>query len=125
MAACPTCGARNPARARFCLECGTRLGDSSVSARGSGSGPAESRRTVTVLFADMVGSTELGESVDPEVVRTAIGRAFVMMRATIERHGGTVEKFIGDAVMAIFGLPTLHEDDAMRAVRAASELRDG
>jgi class 3 adenylate cyclase/tetratricopeptide (TPR) repeat protein len=125
MAACPTCGARNPARARFCLECGTRLADSSVGARGSSSGPAESRRTVTVLFADIVGSTELGESIDPEVVRTAISRAFVAMRATIERHGGTVEKFIGDAVMAIFGLPTLHEDDALRAVRAASELRDG
>jgi class 3 adenylate cyclase len=83
------------------------------------------RRTVTVLFADIVGSTSLGEQLDPEVVRNVLGRQFATARGVIERHGGTVEKFIGDAVMAVFGIPKAHEDDAMRALRAAIELRDG
>jgi class 3 adenylate cyclase/predicted ATPase len=83
---------------------------------------AVSRKTVTVLFADIADSTTLGERLDPEAVRQALGRWFDLARAILERHGGTVEKFIGDAVMAIFGVPQLHEDDAVRAVRAASEL---
>jgi class 3 adenylate cyclase/tetratricopeptide (TPR) repeat protein len=83
---------------------------------------AVSRKTVTVLFADVADSTGLGERLDPEAVRRALGRWFEVAREIIERHGGTVEKFIGDAVMAVFGVPQLHEDDAVRAVRAADEL---
>jgi class 3 adenylate cyclase/tetratricopeptide (TPR) repeat protein len=84
---------------------------------------APSRRTVTVLFCDIVGSTALGERLDPEAVRHVIQRYFEEARAALEQHGGSVEKFIGDAVMAVFGIPQLHEDDALRAVRAAAELR--
>jgi class 3 adenylate cyclase len=83
----------------------------------------EVRKTVTVLFADVVSSTALGEQLDPEALRRVMSRYFEAARAAVERHGGTVEKFIGDAVMAVFGIPTLHEDDALRAVRAAAELR--
>jgi class 3 adenylate cyclase/tetratricopeptide (TPR) repeat protein len=84
---------------------------------------AVSRRTVTVLFADVADSTPLGERLDPESLRRVMSRFFEGMSAVLERHGGTVEKFIGDAVMAVFGIPELHEDDALRAVRAATELR--
>jgi class 3 adenylate cyclase/tetratricopeptide (TPR) repeat protein len=84
---------------------------------------AVSRRTVTVLFADVADSTPLGERLDPESLRRVMSRFFERMSAVLERHGGTVEKFIGDAVMAVFGIPELHEDDALRAVRAATELR--
>jgi class 3 adenylate cyclase/tetratricopeptide (TPR) repeat protein len=83
----------------------------------------EVRKTVTVLFADVVSSTALGEQLDPEALRRVMSRYFEAARGAVERHGGTVEKFIGDAVMAVFGIPTLHEDDALRAVRAADELR--
>ena len=86
-------------------------------------GPRETRRTVTVLFTDLADSTGLGERLDPESVRRVIERYFGAMRDVIERHGGTVEKFIGDAIMAVFGYPTLHEDDALRAVTAADEMR--
>src|SRR5437899_7551575 len=82
------------------------------------------RRVVTVLFCDVVGSTALGETTDPEVARALLARYFERMKAIVERHGGTVEKFIGDAVMAGFGIPQLHEDDALRAVRAALEMRE-
>jgi class 3 adenylate cyclase len=84
----------------------------------------ERRKTVTILFADLVDSTELGARLDPEVLRRVLDRYFDLVRGAVERHGGMVEKFIGDAAMAVFGIPTLHEDDALRAVRAASELRD-
>jgi len=83
----------------------------------------EQRKTVTVLFCDVTGSTALGESVDPEAVRALLARYFERMKAIVERHGGTLEKFIGDAVMAVFGVPVVHEDDALRAVRAAAEMR--
>jgi class 3 adenylate cyclase len=79
---------------------------------------------VTVLFCDLTGSTELGESLDPERLRALLAQYFEHMRVIVERHGGSVEKFIGDAVMAVFGVPVLHEDDALRAVRAAVEMRD-
>ncbi len=88
-------------------------------------GSAETRKTVTVLFCDLVGSTALGESIDPEVLHRILARYFETARAAIERHGGTVEKFIGDAIMAAFGMPVVHEDDALRAVRAAVEVRAG
>ena len=83
----------------------------------------EERKVVTVLFCDLVGSTALGESTDPEALRARMRRYFEDLRAIIERHGGTVEKFVGDAVMAVFGIPVSHEDDALRAVRAAAEMR--
>src|SRR5215468_5911066 len=82
------------------------------------------RKTVTVLFCDVTGSTALGESLDPEALRELLARYFERMQAIVERHGGSVEKFIGDAVMAVFGVPAAHEDDALRAVLAAAEMRD-
>jgi class 3 adenylate cyclase/tetratricopeptide (TPR) repeat protein len=85
---------------------------------------AEARKTVTIVFADVTGSTALGEQTDPEVMRRIMERYFDEMRSVLEKHGGTVEKFIGDAVMAVFGIPTVHEDDALRAVRAAAEMRE-
>jgi class 3 adenylate cyclase/tetratricopeptide (TPR) repeat protein len=115
-AACPACGAENTPGARFCSACGTRL-EPAAPAR-------ETRKMVTILFADVTGSTALGEQLDPESMRALIGRYFADQKAIIERHGGTVEKFIGDAVMAVFGIPAVHEDDALRAVRAAAEIRD-
>src|SRR2546423_3540665 len=84
---------------------------------------AVSRRTVTVLFADVADSTPLGERLDPESLRRVMSRFFEQMSAVLERHGGTVEKVIGDAVMARFGISELHEDDGLRALRAATELR--
>ena len=83
----------------------------------------EQRKVVTVLFCDLVGSTALGESTDPEALRARMRRYFEDLRAILERHGGSVEKFVGDAVMAVFGIPVSHEDDALRAVRAAAEMR--
>jgi class 3 adenylate cyclase/tetratricopeptide (TPR) repeat protein len=115
MAACPRCGEANPDHARFCLACGTPLQERPVS--------GEVRKTVTVLFADVKDSTPLGEHLDPEATRQMMSRYFADVRTVIERHGGTVEKFIGDAVMAVFGTPTVHEDDPLRAVRAATEMR--
>ena len=83
----------------------------------------EQRKVVTILFCDLVGSTALGESTDPEALRARLARTFEALRGIVERHGGTVEKFVGDAVMAVFGIPASHEDDALRAVRAATEMR--
>src|SRR5688572_21893760 len=83
----------------------------------------EQRKVVTVLFCDLVGSTALGESTDPEALRARMRRYFEDLRVILERHGGTVEKFVRDAVMAVFGIPVSHEDDALRAVRAASEMQ--
>ena len=83
----------------------------------------EVRKPVTVLFADLVESTRLVRQLDPEALRRLLSRYFEEMRSVVERHGGTVEKFIGDAVIAVFGVPVVHEDDALRAVRAASEMR--
>ena len=117
MIRCPNCGEENPERARFCLSCGTPLAEVT-------SAPRASRKTVTVVFADVTGSTALGERLDPESLRQLMSRYFDAARRVMERHGGTVEKFIGDAVMAVFGIPVLHEDDALRAVRAAADLRD-
>src|SRR3954462_11082484 len=82
------------------------------------------RKTVTVLFTDVAGSTALGERLDPELLRRVMWRYFEAVQTVLERHGGTVEKFIGDAVMAVFGVPAVREDDALRAVRAAAEIGD-
>jgi class 3 adenylate cyclase len=86
-------------------------------------GARAQRKVVTVVFADVAGSTELGESLDPEALRSLLAAYFERMQAAAERHGGVVEKFIGDAVMAVFGVPAVHEDDALRALRAAVEMR--
>ena len=111
MQICPSCGEENPARFRLCGFCGTPL----VAAA-----PAqEIRKTVSVVFSDLKGSTDLGERLDSEALREVMTRYFDAMRAEIQAHGGTIEKYIGDAIMAVFGLPTVHEDDALRAVRAA------
>jgi class 3 adenylate cyclase len=112
---CPACGAENPEGFRFCGSCGTELVAPTA--------PREVRKTVTVVFCDVSGSTAMGERLDPESTRRVMARYFDAMRAAIERHGGTVEKFIGDAVMAVFGIPVVHEDDALRAVRAAADMR--
>ena len=117
MTACSNCGAQNPERARFCLECGVALPERAPA--------GEVRKVVTILFMDVAGSTALGERLDPEAVRGVMGRYFSTAREAIEQHGGTVEKFIGDAVMAVFGIPQLHEDDAIRAIRAADAIRHG
>src|SRR5207249_10115965 len=87
-------------------------------------GAREQRKTVTVLFCHLTGSTALGETLDPERLRALLARYFERMKGIVEGHGGSVEKFIGDAVMAGFGVPLLHEDDALRAVRAAVEMRE-
>ena len=84
---------------------------------------AQVRKHVTVVFADVSGSTALGERLDPETLRRVMERYFAEARQALERHGGTVEKFIGDAVVAVFGIPAVHEDDALRAVKAAAEMR--
>ena len=115
MTSCPTCGHDIRKGARFCESCGASL----ATELGAGS-----RRTVTILFTDVVGSTELGERLDPERLQSLLGRYFDAARGVIERHGGTVEKFIGDAVVAVFGIPRLREDDALRAVRAAVDIRE-
>ena len=112
---CTSCGAENRDEARYCDACGGALAFEPV---------REQRKVVTVLFCDVTGSTALGESLDPEAMRSLMARYFDVARIAIERHGGTLEKFIGDAVMAVFGVPAVREDDALRAVRAAQELRD-
>jgi class 3 adenylate cyclase/tetratricopeptide (TPR) repeat protein len=115
---CPNCGEENSDRARFCQSCGQTLEATGTSAS------RDVRKVVTVLFSDVTGSTALGEQLDPESLRHVMGRFFDAMQEAIERHGGVVEKFIGDAVMAVFGIPRLHEDDPIRAVRAAMDMRD-
>jgi predicted ATPase/class 3 adenylate cyclase len=112
---CPGCGEENPDKFRLCGFCGTPLRAAQP--------PSEARKTVTIVFSDLKGSTSLGERLDSEALREVMTRYFEEMQRVLERHGGTVEKFIGDAVMAVFGLPKLHEDDALRAVRAAFDMK--
>jgi class 3 adenylate cyclase/tetratricopeptide (TPR) repeat protein len=113
---CASCGQENPDGFRFCGRCGAELAEAA---------PARDlRKMVTIVFSDVSGSTALGERLDPESTRRVMRRYYEEMGAVVERHGGTVEKYIGDAVMAVFGIPTLHEDDAFRAVRAAAEMRE-
>jgi len=115
MKTCAACGTENPDIARFCLACGSQLAEAAP--------PQETRKVVTIVFSDLKGSTSLGEALDSEALREVMTRYFDAMRAELERHGGVIEKFIGDAVMAVFGLPRLHEDDALRAVRAAAGMQ--
>jgi class 3 adenylate cyclase len=109
---CPSCGQESPDNFRFCGACGAALLTDAAAAR-------EERKVVTVLFCDLVGSTAQAERMDPEDVRERLSSYNEHVRGHLERFGGTVEKFIGDAVMALFGAPTAHEDDPERAVRGA------
>src|SRR6059058_1917857 len=115
MIVCGKCGQENPEGFRFCGRCGAAL--AAEHAR-------EERKVVTVLFTDLVGFTGRSERLDPEDVRATLTPYYTRLRNEIERHGGTVEKFIGDAVMAVFGAPAAHEDDPERAVRAALAIRE-
>jgi predicted ATPase/class 3 adenylate cyclase len=117
MPACPACGFDNADGARFCSQCGAALAVASTARR-------EERKVVTVVFADLVGSTERAEKLDPEDVRALLAPYHARLRHELERHGGTVEKFIGDAVVGVFGAPVAHEDDAERAVRAALAIQE-
>jgi class 3 adenylate cyclase/tetratricopeptide (TPR) repeat protein len=112
---CAACHQRLPASARFCSSCGAPV---------EAVADAVSRKMVTLLFCDVTGSTALGEQLDPEALRGVMSQYFEAARLAIQRHGGTVEKFVGDAVLAVFGIPEVREDDALRAVRAAAELRE-
>ena len=116
---CPTCGAANEPDARFCGECGSTL----VEAAGAAA-PVAERRLVSVLFVDLVGFTSISEHRDAEEVRELLSSYFELARTLVARYGGTIEKFIGDAVMAVWGTPVAREDDAERAVRAGFELLD-
>jgi len=116
MVLCPNCGEENPEKFRLCGFCGTALSPTLP--------PQEVRKTVTIVFSDLKGSTAMAEKLDSEAVREVMSRYFDEMRGALERHGGTIEKYIGDAIMAVFGLPRVHEDDALRAVRAAVEMRE-
>src|SRR6266487_1537410 len=140
---CPNCGTVNLPIARFCIECGTQLQPRSentvpavtapqvVDARPASNGavptevllPPEERRIVTVMFADITGSTPLADRLDPEDMRAILTGYFNLMTEQIRKHGGTVEKYIGDAVMAVFGSPIAHEDDPDRAIRAALDMQ--
>ena len=117
MQTCPSCGEENPDRFRLCGYCGTVL----VAAQPP---PQEVRKTVTIVFCDLKGSTELGDRLDSEALREVLALYFSAMKPVLEGHGGTIEKYIGDAIMAVFGLPRMHEDDAQRAVRAAARMRE-
>ena len=114
MLRCPGCGEENPDRFRLCGYCGSVLVAQPP--------PQEVRKTVTVVFCDLKGSTELGDRLDSEALREVLALYFSAMKPVLEGHGGTIEKYIGDAIMAVFGLPRMHEDDALRAVRAAAEM---
>src|SRR5439155_15004657 len=116
MQICPGCGEENPAKFRLCGFCGTALAAELP--------PQEVRKTVTLVFSDLKGSTNLGEKLDSEALREVMSRYFEEMKRPLERHGGRIEKYIGDAIMAVFGLPRAHEDDALRAVRAAFEMKE-
>ncbi len=116
MRTCPSCGEENPERARFCLACATPLEAEPAPGR-------MERKFATALFADLVGSTTLAEQEDAEVVQSVVGRTFDRLSEEITRYGGHLEKFMGDAVLAVFGIPKTHEDDPERAVRAALEMQ--
>src|SRR4051794_256614 len=120
---CPQCGEANPARAKFCHECGNPFNPAHAATAEQQPASRESRRTVTVVFADMVGFTTLGERLDQESLRRVMDRFYAEMRQAIEGQDGTLAKFIGDAVLAVWGTPEVREDDALRAVRAAEAMR--
>ena len=119
MVICSNCGSENPPQFKLCGFCGTALPVSEPAVLAT----PDERKTVTIVFTDLVGSTSLGERIDPEVMSGLLNRYFQVMTAILERHGGSIQKFIGDAIVAVFGIPQVHEDDALRAVRAAHEMQ--
>ena len=124
---CGNCGAVAPPEARFCMECGATLEGSPAAApspRPAAAIPPEERRQVTVLFADLSGYTAASERMDPERVKALVDQALRRLGDEVARFGGTVDKYIGDNVMALFGAPVAHEDDAERAVRAGLGMQD-
>jgi class 3 adenylate cyclase len=128
--ACPSCGAENPPGAKFCIECGASLTGGSRPQAPSAPPPAatpdsrpEERRKATVLFADLSGYTAVAERMDPEALKSMVDRALRRLGEEVTRFGGTVDKFIGDNVMAVFGAPVAHEDDPERAVRAGLAMQ--
>ena len=124
---CPSCGAENPPGARFCIECGTALEAPAEPAAEAPSAasevPPEERRMATVLFADLSGYTAVAEQMDPEAVKSLLDRALRRLGQEVSRYGGSVDKYIGDNVMGVFGAPVAHEDDPERAVRSDSGCR--
>jgi class 3 adenylate cyclase/tetratricopeptide (TPR) repeat protein len=121
---CPSCGTSAPPSARFCMNCGHALEGAAVAPPAPAESPPEERRQVTVLFGDLSGYTALAERMDPEAVKALVDRALMRLGGEVERFGGTVDKYIGDNVMAIFGAPVAHEDDAQRGVRAGLGMQD-
>src|SRR3954452_21011608 len=126
---CPSCGAENPVGAKFCMECGTALAAGGQAPQPAAppttvEAPPEERRHATVLFADLSGYTAAAERMDPEAVKGLVDRTLRRLGDVIERFGGTIDKFIGDNVMGVFGAPVAHEDDPERAVRAGLAMQD-
>jgi class 3 adenylate cyclase/tetratricopeptide (TPR) repeat protein len=121
---CPSCGASAPPSARFCMNCGNALEGAATAPTPPAESPPEERRQVTVLFGDLSGYTAVAERMDPEAVKTLVERALMRLGREVERFGGTVDKYIGDNVMAIFGAPIAHEDDAERGVRAGLGMQE-
>ena len=117
---CTSCGTENVAEARFCFACGV-----AIAAAPPPAAPAEERKVITAIFVDLVGSTARSEQLDPEDVKALVSPYHARVRAELEAHGGTFEKFSGDAILALFGTPKAHEDDPERAVRAALAVRQG
>src|SRR5262245_39480438 len=117
---CTACGTENPPQARFCFACGAAIADAPPAAP-----PSEDRKVITAIFVDLVGSTARSEQLDPEDVKALVAPYHARVRGELEAHGGTFEKFSGDAILALFGTPKAHEDDPERAVRAALAVRQG
>jgi len=122
--ACPSCGTENPPGAKFCIECGTALGGTAAGTPPADDGaPPEERRKATIIFADLSGYTAVSERLDPERIKSVVGRTLRRLGEEIERYGGTIDKYIGDNVMGVFGAPVAHEDDPERAVRAGLAMQ--
>ena len=125
---CPSCGAENPGGAKFCMECGAALGEGTPAATPAAASPTEAppeeRRQATIVFADLSGYTAAAERMDPEAVKALVDRTLRRLGDAIERFGGSIDKFIGDNVMGVFGAPTAHEDDPERAVRAGLAMQE-
>src|SRR6476620_775358 len=124
MAVCSNCGEQNPDRARFCLNCGSPLAEAAPPPPAAPAVPDEERKLDTLVFVDLGGSTALAEQLDPEDVLSLLELYYTRLRVELERRGGTVEKYIGDAIVTHFGVPVAHEDDPERAVRAALLILD-